>query len=113
MNKFEEAVSMIDERTGLSNDENVFEMGETDIIDYAPNKRNLCTATLTRVKWRNKILELAKLHPDEVNIICQNKDGSIVAHFPRDYIHINRPRSLSPEEKERLSVLARKNFHKG
>ena len=112
MNKFEEAVSAIDERTGNSNNENVFEMYE-DIIDYSPNSNRLVTATLTGAcGWRTKILKLAKKYPDEVQIVHTNKDKSIVCHFPADYLRINRPRELSEEEKKRRTELLKKNMNK-
>lgn len=112
MNKFEEAVSMIDERTGNANDENVFEFSHIkgeEIIDYSPNSKRLVTATLTGAcGWRTKILKLAKKYPDEVQIVHTNKDKSIVCHFPADYLRINRPRELSEETK----ATYRKNIQK-
>lgn len=101
MDEFEKAVSEIDERNGNVNDENVFEIGN-DIIDFSPNSRSLVTATLSSArKWRNRILELSKEHPEECEIVHTNKDGSIVAHFPCSYLHIYRPRELSEETKEK------------
>jgi len=116
MNNFEEAVSMIDERTGNANDENVFEFSHIkgeEIIDYSPNSKRLVTATLTGAcGWRTKILKLAKKYPDEVQIVHTNKDKSIVCHFPADYLRINRPRELSEEEKKRRTELLKKNINK-
>jgi hypothetical protein len=109
MNEFEKAVSTIDERTGNSNNENVFEMYE-DIIDYSPNSNRLVTATLTgSCGWRTKVLKLAQKYPDEVQVVHTNKDGSIVAHLPCSYLHIYRPRVLSEETKEKY----RENLKKG
>lgn len=109
MNEFEKAVSAIDERTGWANDENVFESpDDKDIIDYSPNSRKLITATLTRKKWVNKVLEYAEKYPEEVQITHKNRDGSIVAHIPVSYLKITRPREMSEDQKNK----ARENMLK-
>ena len=106
MNEFEKAISEIDERTGNTNDENVFESpDDKDIIDYSPNSRRLMTVTLSRKKWVSKVMQYAEQYPDEVTIKHINKDSSIVAYIPVDYLRINRPPQLSDEEKKRRSEL--------
>ncbi|WP_022773819.1 hypothetical protein [Butyrivibrio sp. AE2015] len=106
MNEFEKAISEIDERTGKSNDENVFESDtDKDIIDYSTNSKKLMTVSLSRKRWVNKVKEYADKYPKEVTIKRVNKDGSIIAHIPVDYLRINRPPQLSDAEKKRRAEI--------
>jgi len=106
MNEFEKAVSEIDERTGNANDENTFESSDDlNVFDYAPNSKRYMTCTVSRAKWKNKILQYAEQYPDEVHIKHTNKDGSIVAHIPVSFFRIQRPMQLSEAEKERRTQL--------
>lgn len=106
MNEFEKASNEIDERTGDSNDENVFEsQDDKDIMYYAPNSQKLMTVAVTRKRWVNKIEQYAKDYPDEVQIKHRDKCGTVVAHIPVSYFRITRPveRELTEEQKEELT----------
>ncbi|MBE5836141.1 MAG: hypothetical protein E7309_16180 [Butyrivibrio sp.] len=106
MNEFEKAISEIDERTGNINDENVFESpDDKDIFDYSPNSKRLMTVTLSRKKWVNKVLKYAEQYPNEVTIKHTNRDGSIIAYVPVDYLRISRPPELSDAEKKRRTEI--------
>lgn len=52
---------------------------------------------------KSKLLRLAEKNPDEVKIIVENKDGSLFAHVPVNYIKISPPRQVSEEQKEAAS----------
>ena len=70
------------------------------------------TATITAYsgsKLKNRIKKLAD--SSQVIIKAENKDGSILAHVPVEWIRINPPRSYSDEQREKLSERARKNLH--
>ncbi len=106
MDESEKAISEIDERTGNVNDENVFESeDDKDIFDYSPNSKRLMTVTLSRKRWVNRVREYAENYPDEVQIKQINKDGSIIAFIPVDYLRINRPPQLSDAEKKRRTEI--------
>lgn len=92
MDAFEKACS-IENYTGESTQENVIEWirGDKEATMTIPN----------RTVFANKIRKLAKAFPDEVEIIIENKDKSIVAHIPVNYIHLYRPRELSEKTKEK------------
>lgn len=107
--EFEAAANEIDERSGNANDENCIESDDdSNIMYYAPNVKKTMTCFFTRKRWVNKVMECAAKYPDEVTIKCINKDGSIIAQLPADYLHIYRPRELSEETKEKC----RKNLAK-
>lgn len=51
-----------------------------------------------------KIKKLATEHPEQVEIIAENKDGSIYAHIPTAWVKINPKREISEEEKENMRI---------
>lgn len=59
------------------------------------------TCSFTQGRFISKIRKLAEKYPDECQIVAENDDGSIVAHFPVKWIHISRRegRELTEEEK--------------
>lgn len=89
MNDFEKACE-VDRTNGFSTHENV--------IEWLRNSKT-ATITLCQGKYITKITRLAKQYPNEVEIIKENKDGSIVCHLPVKYIKISRPREYSEEQK--------------
>lgn len=52
---------------------------------------------------KSKLLKLAEKNPNEVKIVVENKDGSLFAHVPVNYIKISPPRQVSEEQKEAAS----------
>lgn len=52
---------------------------------------------------KSKIYRLAEKHPDDVKILAENKDGSVFAHIPINYVKISPPRQVSEEQKEAAS----------
>ena len=52
---------------------------------------------------KSKLLRLAEQNPDEVKIIIENKDGSLFAHIPVNYVKISPPKKMSEEQREAAS----------
>lgn len=52
---------------------------------------------------KSKLLKLADKNPKDVKIIAENRDGSLYAHIPINYIKISPPRQVSDEQKEAAS----------
>ena len=76
------------------------------------NGQNRVTVTLSQGRYISKVKKLAMKFPDEVQIVKENEDGTILAHIPLNYIKINRAsRDLTEEEREELAERARNNFH--
>jgi predicted N-acetyltransferase YhbS len=47
------------------------------------------------------VRKLAEKYPDEVQIVAENEDGSIVAHIPVSYLKISRGKQdLTEEQRE-------------
>lgn len=61
------------------------------------------TVTFSQRKYISLIKKFAEERPDEVIIVHENKDGSIVAHLPLSYIKISKKREVSEERKEAAS----------
>ena len=61
------------------------------------------SVTLSQKRHINKVKSLAKKYPDRVQILAENKDGSIFAHLPLEslklYIKINNNKTF-PTKKE-------------
>ena len=94
MDEFETAAWEVDKSIN-SNQENV--------IEWLRNSHT-ATVTLSQPKYVSRVKELAKKFPNEVEIVHENRDGSVVAHIPTKAIKINlvTPREYTEEEKEKL-----------
>lgn len=52
---------------------------------------------------KSKLLKLAENNPSDVKIVVENKDGSVFAHIPINYIKISPPKKISDEQREKAS----------
>jgi hypothetical protein len=76
------------------------------------NGQDKVTVTLSQGRYISKVKRLADKFPEEVEIVKENEDGTLLAHIPLNYIKINRAsRDLTEEEREELAERARNNFH--
>lgn len=100
MNEFEKACSEVEQ------DRN-YEADCENAIEWIRNS-DTATVMFSQGRYITKIRKLAEKHPDEVQIVAENKNsdgyvGSIVAHIPVHYIQIsNRKRELSEEERKAI-----------
>ena len=94
MDEFEKAAWDVDKNIN-SNHENV--------IEWLRNS-DVATVTLSQGKYITKVKKMAKEHPDKVQIVHENSDGSIVAHIPVKAIKLSiiEGRQYTEEEKEKL-----------
>ena len=78
-----------------------FNLAQENVIEFLRGSKT-ATVTFTQGRFISKIKKLAERFPDKVEIIAENKDGSIVAHIPTKAIHINilEGRELSEEQIE-------------
>ena len=55
-------------------------------------------------RWSvRKIKKLSQSNPDDVEIIAENKDGSICAKLPIKFLKISAPRKVSDEQRQKAS----------
>jgi hypothetical protein len=69
-----------------------------NVIEWL-NNDNEVTVTLNQRRYISKVKKLQEKNPDEVRIVVENKDGSIVAKLPIKYIKISAPRKVSEEQR--------------
>ena len=88
---------------GYGSDENV--------IEFLKDSKT-ATGTFTQIRHINRIKKLALHRPDECQIVEENPDGSIVAHFPVSWVKIRPPKEVSDLQREiareRMISLAQK-----
>lgn len=81
-----------------------------NVIEFIKDEAR-ATVTFSQGRYKNRVKQLAKSHPEECEIVAENQDGSICAHIPVKWIRINPSKELSDEERERLSNHARNILH--
>ena len=76
---------------------------------------NRVTATFSQRKCVTKIKKLAITRPEDVKIITEKKDGSVMAHLPLSYIKISPPRkvNISDERREQMRKNVKKMIEEG
>lgn len=63
-------------------------------------------------KWSaRKIRKLAEAHPEEVKIVAENEDGSLLAHVPLGWVSIRPKRKMSQAQLDQLRQM-RQNKNK-
>lgn len=86
-----------------------------NVIEFIKDEKR-ATVSFSQGRYKSRIRELAKKHPEECQIIAENRDGSMCAHIPVDWIRINPSLELTDEQKERRSEkmkeLRANNFYK-
>ncbi len=75
------------------------ENDKENVIEWVRDEKR-ATLTLTQGRYRSKIKKLAKTHPEECQIVEDNKDGSIVAHIPVNWIKISPLKKVNEQQKE-------------
>lgn len=87
-------------------------LGSTEnVIEWTRNQKQ-ASVTLCQGRVITRVKELAEKYPEECQILAQNKDGSIFAHIPTEWIRINPPMNLSDEEREARAERMRRNVLK-
>lgn len=77
-----------------------------NVIEFLRDSKT-ATVTFSQGRYITRIKELAEKRPDDVQIMHENKDGSIVAHIPTSYIKINPTMELSEEQRQKRSDIMR------
>ena len=71
-------------------------------VEFLNNQKTM-TVSFCSYKWITKIKKLSQSNPDDVEIIAENKDGSICARLPIKYLKISAPRKVSDEQRQKAS----------
>lgn len=78
--------------------------GSENVIEWIRGNKSVTVQLSGHSRLCNRVEKYAEEFPDEVQILGKNKNGSIVAHIPLNYIKITRhiKRELSDDEKRTL-----------
>ena len=70
-----------------------------NVIEFIKDSK-MATGTFTQIREISKIKKLAAQRPEECQIVEENSDGSIVAHFPVSWVKIRPPKEVSDFQRE-------------
>lgn len=82
-----------------------------NVIEFLKDGKT-ATLSLSQGRYKTRIRELTQSHPEECEIVAENKDGSMCAHVPVDWIRINPSLNLTEEQRKKCAERARNNFRK-
>lgn len=74
-----------------------YEEKENNIEWYLLAER--ATASFTQKKFINQFEELAVKYPEDVEIAARNSDGSVLVHFPANWVKVRPPKAMTEEQK--------------
>ena len=60
-----------------------------NVIEFYTGE-NTILCTFTQRKWITKAKSLLEQYPEEVTLVSENKDGSVVVKMPKKYLHLTR-----------------------
>ena len=67
------------------------------------------TVQFCQGRYKSRIKKLAAERPEDCEILAENKDGTLLAHIPVEWVKIIPPRQLSEEEKQKRAEAMRRN----
>lgn len=79
-----------------------------NVIEWVKDEK-CATLSLSQRRTITRVKELAKKFPDKCQILRENKDGSVYAHIPTDWIRINPNLELTDKQKQKRADIMRKN----
>lgn len=74
-----------------------------NVIEFLRDEKTM-TVTLCQGRFITKVRELAEKYPEEVEIVAENADGSIVAHMPVSALHLSIIRKTMTEEQRKAAT---------
>lgn len=103
-NIFDKACDEVDDAyyTGDNTQENA--------IEFVKNSPT-ATVTFSQGRYISKIKKLLAQYPEDVKLVCENTDGSIVAHIPVSYIKINGHKRELTEDKRNAARERMLKYH--
>ena len=61
------------------------------------------TVQFCQGRYKSRIKKLVAERPEECEILAENKDGTLLAHIPVEWVKIIPPRQLSDEQKKEVA----------
>lgn len=82
------------------------------VFEHTQNSTTWTVSTNERL-YKNQLARLAKAHPDDVRMIAQNKDGSVLYHIPASWLRVRPPRKCVMPPEQRAAVAERLKASRG
>ena len=82
-------------------DENNSNSMNENVIEFLKGQKVATVTAANSTRLNNRIRKFAESHPDECQIVCDNTDGSILAHIPVSWIKVSPKRVVSEEAREK------------
>ena len=80
-------------------------MAET-VIEHLEGKKTWTISTDERT-WKNRLCKLAEQHPDDVECVAINRDGSMMFHVPESWVKIRPPRKVNMSDERKAELAER------
>ena len=91
------------------NEKEIFMDGcNENVIEFMTNGTR-ATLSFSQGRYKSVIRKLAEKHPEDCQIIADNKDGSICAHVPVSWLRISPPRQYTEEQRQQMGERLRQN----
>ncbi len=78
-----------------------------NVIEFIKGE-NRATVTFSQGRYKSRIKNLAERHPEECQIVAENKDGSICAHIPVSWVKISPPANRTEKQREQARLALEK-----
>lgn len=79
-----------------------------NVIEFIENEER-ATVTFSPGRYKTRIRKLAAEHPEDCEIVAENKDGSLCAHIPVAWVKIIPTRQLTDEQREERAEAMHRN----
>ena len=75
------------------------------VIEWIRGDKEVTVTFANKTRYNSKVRKMAEEYPNDVKIVADNIDGSIVAHLPLKFITISKPRknTLTDEQKRKAA----------
>lgn len=80
-------------------------MAET-VFEHLDGNKTFTVSTDERT-WKNRLVKLAEQHPDEVECVAVNRDGSVMFHIPASWVKIRPPRKVNMSDERKAELAER------
>ncbi len=79
-----------------------------NVIEWIRDEKR-ATLSLSQRRTISRVKQLAEQYPEECQIVAENKDGSVCAHVPVEWIRINPGMELTEEQRKKKAETLRAN----
>lgn len=75
-----------------------------NVIEFLKDQER-ATVTFSQGRYKTVIERLAERFPDECQVVARNKDGSLLAHVPTEWVKIRPNKEITERQRESARTL--------